>query len=196
MVCRPMFLRWMLMLSVGTMLGCSTVAPQPEMPAEMIPAAKITRRPPPPAPPEPTVEQEEILARAVWISAGLKGRKTASGQIYVPDALTAWSQDIPFGQKVCVRNLRTDAEVLVYINDRGRGGKGVYLGLSESAARKISMLKEGVADVALVLVADKPVQCDGRQVEPGLVATPKTARVKVSLDPVKLAQSAADGGRP
>lgn len=195
MVCRSTFVRLALTVSVVSVFGCAAVAPEAEAPAEMIPAARVIRRPPPaPVTPgsEPAVEQEEILAKAVWISSGLKGKKTASGQLYVPDALTAWSPDIPFGQKVCVRNLKTDAEVLVYINDRGRGGKGAYLGLSESAARKLSMLKDGVADVSLVLVAERPVQCDGQPVPPGLVATPKTARVKVSLDPVKLARAPAN----
>jgi len=89
------------------------------------------------------------------------GRKTASGEVYKHGKLTAAHRTLPFGTRVRVRRLDTNAEVTVRINDRGPFKRGRIIDLSRSAARKIGLLTVGVADVEL-------------QVLDGVASGPKT----------------------
>jgi len=77
------------------------------------------------------------------------GRKTANGEIYRHGKLTAAHRTLPFGTRVRVRRLDTNAEVTVRINDRGPFKRGRIIDLSRSAARKIGLLTVGVADVEI-----------------------------------------------
>jgi rare lipoprotein A len=77
------------------------------------------------------------------------GRQTASGEIYRKNKLTAAHPSLPFGTRVKVTNLSNGRSVMVRINDRGPFGKGRVIDLSKSAARKVGLLKAGVAKVKL-----------------------------------------------
>ena len=80
------------------------------------------------------------------------GRPTASGEIYDPTALTAAHQRLPFGTTVRVTRLDTDASVIVRINDRGPFKRGRIIDLSRAAARRIDMIRDGIAPVHLQIV--------------------------------------------
>jgi rare lipoprotein A len=67
------------------------------------------------------------------------GRRTASGQAFSSDGMTAAHRTLPFGSQVMVRNARTGLSVTVVINDRGPFTRGVVLDLSRGAARAIGM---------------------------------------------------------
>ena len=78
------------------------------------------------------------------------GRRTASGEPYDPDALTAASRTFPIGSSVMVTNPATGRSVKVRINDRGRG-----LDLSRRAAEEIGITRKGVARVKVEQVDQK-----------------------------------------
>ncbi len=79
-----------------------------------------------------------------------KGKKTASGEIYDETKLTAAHRSLPFGTLVKVTNLASGKSVIVKINDRGPfGKKDRIIDLSLAAARKIGMVKAGVAAVKI-----------------------------------------------
>ncbi|HWE74742.1 MAG TPA: septal ring lytic transglycosylase RlpA family protein [Stellaceae bacterium] len=79
-----------------------------------------------------------------------KGRKTASGQTFTQNKLTAASRDLPLNSKAKVTNLDTGRSTEVTINDRGPFKKGRTIDLSKTAAKKIGVTrKDGIAPVAV-----------------------------------------------
>ncbi len=77
--------------------------------------------------------------RATWYGQELAGNRTASGEIFDPNGLTAAHRTLPFGTCLRVRNPKTGKSVKVRVNDRGPFVKGVSLDLSHGAARAIGM---------------------------------------------------------
>jgi rare lipoprotein A len=73
-----------------------------------------------------------------WYGPGFAGHRTASGEIFDPNALTAASPWLPFNTELRVTNLATGLSVQVRVNDRGPFGRGV-LDLSAHAARIVHL---------------------------------------------------------
>ena len=73
------------------------------------------------------------------------GSKTASGQRFNQNALTAAHRTLPFGTKLRVTH--GDRSVVVTINDRGPFVRGRVLDLSTGAARAIGLTSAGVGRV-------------------------------------------------
>ena len=84
---------------------------------------------------------------ASWYGPGLAGRKTTSGEIFNPRALTAASRALPIGSVVKVTNPQNGKSVSVRINDRGPFVPGRSLDLSRRAAEKLGIIHMGVASV-------------------------------------------------
>ncbi len=76
---------------------------------------------------------------ATWYGAELAGNRTASGERFNPNGLTAAHRTLPFGTCLRVSNPKTGRSVAVRVNDRGPFTKGVSLDLSHGAARAIGM---------------------------------------------------------
>jgi len=76
-------------------------------------------------------------------------QKTASGERFNKNAMTAAHRTLPMGTRVRVTNTRNGRSVVVRINDRGPYGKGRIIDLSEAAARQLGMIDAGVAPVQL-----------------------------------------------
>ena len=77
--------------------------------------------------------------RATWYGHELAGNRTASGEMFNPNGLTAAHRSMPFGTCLRVGNPKTGRSVSVRVNDRGPFTKGVSLDLSYGAARAIGM---------------------------------------------------------
>ena len=73
------------------------------------------------------------------------GNKTASGQRFNQNAMTAAHRTLPFGTKLRVTH--RGQSVVVTINDRGPFIKGRVIDLSEEAAKRLGFLEKGVAKV-------------------------------------------------
>jgi rare lipoprotein A len=73
------------------------------------------------------------------------GSKTASGQHFNQNAMTAAHRSLPFGTKLKVTH--GDRSVVVTINDRGPFIRGRVLDLSTGAARAIGLTSAGVGRV-------------------------------------------------
>lgn len=87
--------------------------------------------------------------KASYYGARHHGNKTASGERFDQNALTAAHRNLPFGSLVRVTNLRNDKSVVVRINDRGPYSKGRIIDLSHKAAAQIDMLRAGVVPVRI-----------------------------------------------
>ena len=79
------------------------------------------------------------------------GSKTASGQRFNQDALTAAHRSLPFGTKLRVTH--GDRSVVVTINGRGPFIRGRVLDLSTGAARAIGLTSAGVGRVTAEVVS-------------------------------------------
>ena len=79
-----------------------------------------------------------------------EGAKTANGERYRPDGISAAHKTLPFGTKVHVRNQRTGRSVTVRINDRGPFIRGRIIDLSRGAKRVLGM--DGLASVCLTVL--------------------------------------------
>lgn len=82
------------------------------------------------------------------------GRRTASGIIFKHTKPMAAHPDLPFGTYVLVQRLDNSASTIVQIQDRGPFISGRVIDLSISSARKIGLVKSGVAPVRLVVLPD------------------------------------------
>jgi rare lipoprotein A len=77
------------------------------------------------------------------------GRKTASGEAFDMNRLTAAHRTLPFGTRVRVTNLSNGKSVTVRINDRGPFVQGRIIDLSRAAAARIDMVRAGVVKVKI-----------------------------------------------
>lgn len=78
--------------------------------------------------------------------------KTASGEKFDPNELTAAHRTLPFGTRLRVTNVATGRSVTVRVNDRGPFVPGRVVDVSRSAAESLGMTKQGVAKVKLDVV--------------------------------------------
>lgn len=89
---------------------------------------------------------------AVHYSDWFQGRKTASGEIFDQNALTAAHKKLPFGTQVRVTNLENNSSVVVKINDRMATRNRNIIDLSKQAAEELGMIKKGRARVNLEVI--------------------------------------------
>jgi rare lipoprotein A len=90
-----------------------------------------------------------IRGIASWYGGIFNGRKTANGETYDENALTACHPTLPFGSLVRVVNVTNGRSVIVRITDRGDLAKGRIIDLSKGAADKLAMTNSGLAPVVL-----------------------------------------------
>jgi len=82
---------------------------------------------------------------ASWYGAPFHGKRTASGERYDMNAMTAAHKTMPLPSYALVRNPANGRQVVVKVNDRGPFVKGRIIDLSRAAARKLRIA--GVAPV-------------------------------------------------
>ncbi len=104
----------------------------------------------------PSEIKREFVGVASYYSNGLAGNRTASGDIYDPNRLTAAHRSLPFGTRLSVENLRNRKKVKVVVNDRGPFIRGRVLDLSRRAARKLDFLGDGLAEVRVMILSLPP----------------------------------------
>ncbi|HMA91570.1 MAG TPA: septal ring lytic transglycosylase RlpA family protein [Polyangiaceae bacterium] len=90
------------------------------------------------------------VGQATYYSNSLAGNKTASGRVYDPAQPTMAHRTLPFGSVVRVTRISNGADVIVLVTDRGPfGNRRRIADLSWEAARRLDLLRVGVADVRL-----------------------------------------------
>ena len=98
--------------------------------------------------------QNEQYGIASYYADRFEGLKTASGELYCQDSLTAAHPNLPFGTMVKVTNLKDDLVVVVKINDRGPNIPGRIIDLSRKAMMLINGTYQGVIEVKVEVLAD------------------------------------------
>jgi len=102
---------------------------------------------------ESSTYHHEEVGRASWYGPGFHRKRTASGEMFDQNKLTAGFRTLPLGSIVEITNLKNRKRVRVKINDRGPWVKGRTIDLSQSAAERLDMVKTGVAPVKITMIA-------------------------------------------
>jgi rare lipoprotein A len=98
--------------------------------------------------------------KASFYAKMFEGRKTANGEIYKGELLTAAHRTFAFGTLVKVTNLTNYKSVIVRINDRGPYAKHRIIDLSKAAAKEIGLVHQGVGNVLLECIFIPPVESE------------------------------------
>jgi len=105
---------------------------------------------------DPRTKNFDVLevetGKASFYADEFNGKRTANGEIYDMNELTAAHPSYPFNTLVNVTNLSNGKSVEVRINDRMPQFKGRTIDLSLAAAKKIEMINSGIQEVKLELI--------------------------------------------
>ena len=92
-------------------------------------------------------ESYNVTGKASFYHSKFQGRKTASGEVFDQNQLTAAHKSLPFGTMVEVRNLKNDSVIIVKINDRLSQKSAFVIDLSLKAAKHLNFIRDGHAKV-------------------------------------------------
>jgi rare lipoprotein A len=105
-------------------------------------------------PPTPVEAGDLSEGIASWYGPGFHGKKTASGERFDQDAMTAAHCCVPLGTRLRVTLLSTGKSVDVRVNDRmPRNKKGRVIDLSRGAARRIGLIGPGTGRVRMEVLS-------------------------------------------
>jgi rare lipoprotein A len=96
------------------------------------------------------------VGNASWYGPEFDGKKTANGEHFNCERLTAAHPNLPFGSWVRIVNLQNGKFEVVRINDRGPYQEGREIDVSYRVARKIGLINSGVSQVRLELMQLPP----------------------------------------
>lgn len=120
------------------------------------PSKNYASRPPVhrPAPPETAPNRQrgvqyDIIGTASWYGGKFHGRRTANGEVYNMNQLTAAHPTLPFDTWVDITNLRNGRTITLRINDRGPFIKGRVIDVSRHAAKRLGFINDGVTRVGI-----------------------------------------------
>lgn len=97
---------------------------------------------------------KEFKGNASWYGVPFHGRKTASGEIFNMNKLSAAHLKLPFKTRVMVEDPKTGKTVIVKVNDRGPYACKRVMDLSKQAATNLGTISRGVAYVECTVVDD------------------------------------------
>jgi len=105
-----------------------------------------------PSPVKPARVGETQTGIASWYGVPYHGRRSANGEIYDMERLTAAHRTLPFDTWVEVTNLSNNKRVDVRITDRGPFVNGRIIDLSLAAAREIDLVTAGIVRVRIKVI--------------------------------------------
>lgn len=97
--------------------------------------------------PTPDLPAGVEIGIASYYGRKFDGRRTASGEVFDMNKLTAAHPTLPFDTIVQVTNLENGNVVTLRINDRGPFKKGRIIDVSYEAARRLNFIRKGTAKV-------------------------------------------------
>jgi rare lipoprotein A len=96
-----------------------------------------------------------LYGTASYYANIFNGRKTANGEIFSQDKMTAACNVLPLGTWIRVTNLRNGRTVNVRINDRLHPRMKRIVDLSRSAAQKLNYIRSGLTRVKVEVLGKK-----------------------------------------
>jgi rare lipoprotein A len=116
--------------------------------------AEQASQPQPAAAPPPTSSFSQTGV-ASYYGAKFEDRKTADGEKFKADGMTAAHRTLRIGTMVRVTNLRNHRSVVVRINDRGPHSRKRIIDLSPAAAKELGIRDQGVMRVRLDVASEQ-----------------------------------------
>ena len=100
------------------------------------------------------VSEYDEIGIASWYGPKFNLKKTANGEIFNQEKISAAHKTLPLPSYVRVQNLRNGKTVIVKVNDRGPFVDDRLIDLSYAAAKKIDMLDSGTSPVRIFAVSE------------------------------------------
>ncbi len=95
---------------------------------------------------------------ASWYGPGFHGKKTANGETYDQNGLTAAHRTLPLPSLVRVTNLVNGRQLTLRVNDRGPFAHGRILDVSKRGAQLLDFERTGTAKVRVEILAEESRQ--------------------------------------
>lgn len=95
--------------------------------------------------------------RASWYGKAFHGRKTANGEVYDMNHLTAAHKTMPLPSYARVTNVANGHSVIVRVNDRGPFSNNRVIDLSKRAAQVLDYTLAGTAQVKVEYIGPAPL---------------------------------------
>ncbi len=92
---------------------------------------------------------------ASWYGAQFHGRRTANGDTYDMNALTAAHRTLPMPSFVRVTNLENGRSLILKVTDRGPFARGRIIDISRRGSQLLGFQNSGTARVRVQIMADK-----------------------------------------
>jgi len=92
---------------------------------------------------------------ASWYGTKFHGRRTANGEIYDMNSLTAAHRTLPMPSYVRVTNLENGRSIVLRVNDRGPFAHSRVIDVSRRASQLLGFQRKGTAKVRVQILADK-----------------------------------------
>ncbi len=122
---------------------------------------------------------------ASYYGGQFHGRRTANGEIFDKNSLTAAHKILPFGTVLKVTNLKRNTSVIVRINDRLPKNSKRQIDLSQGAANELGMLRDGIGNVRIEVIdldqLDKLIQYFEERPHPNLRLRPYYRAIEIPL---------------
>jgi rare lipoprotein A len=102
-----------------------------------------------------------LYGTASFYSNKFNGRKTANGEIFSQQKMTAACNVLPLGTWIKVTNLRNKRSVVVKVNDRLHAKMKRLVDLTKTAAKKLGFIGAGLTKVKVELVDKEKLNPNG-----------------------------------
>ena len=141
---------------------------------------------------------------ASWYGPKFHGRRTANGEIFDMDLMTAAHPTLPMPVRAKVTNLENGRSVIVRVNDRGPFAKDREIDMSRRAADELGFREKGTAKVRVQYLGRAPLYDSAgrliRKQEPDrfIVDKPVTPKelTKMAAAPVQAVDVRGQDGKP
>ena len=130
---------------------------------------------------------------ASWYGRDFHGRRTANGETFDMNRLSAAHTTLPMPSMVEVTNLSNGRKVVVRVNDRGPFADNRLIDLSREAARQLGFENAGLAKVRVRFVGPAPLLARAPKQSPRIASAParkpqRTAQAQSQPQRMTLAQ--------
>lgn len=128
---------------------------------------------------------------ASWYGSDFHGRRTANGEIFSANAITAAHPTLPLPSYVRVTNTENGRSLIVRVNDRGPYVSGRIIDLSYRAAAMLGYVNKGSTSVHVEYVGQAPLEGDDTRM---LVAS-YNGPADFDTGPIRVASSGGQSSR-
>ena len=137
--------------------------------------------------------QYDEIGIASWYGPNFHGKKTANGEIFDQNIISAAHKTLPLPSIVKVINLENKKELIIRLNDRGPFVRGRIIDLSKKAAEELGVLRNGTAKVRVLILENesRKIALDYERIETfvtnkGVTESVKKENIKNNINHTKI----------